>query len=101
MPGLPVTILILSRANVGLLGDFYASGLLGAFCMTCIALDIVRWHDHWRGVAFDVGVLTTVLVTLAWTTNLFAKPLATLFGGGITLVGMTIAVTPPGTVRRS
>jgi amino acid transporter len=91
--GIPVAIVILSRANVGLLGDLYAFGLLGAFSMTCIALDIVRWHDHWRGVAFYVGVLTTVLVTLAWTTNLFAKPLATVFGGGITLVGMVIAVT--------
>ncbi|HVS07457.1 MAG TPA: APC family permease [Candidatus Dormibacteraeota bacterium] len=91
--GIPVAIVILSRANVGLLGDLYAFGLLGAFSMTCIALDIVRWHDHWRGVAFYVGVLTTALVTLAWTTNLFAKPLATLFGGGITLVGMIIAVT--------
>jgi amino acid transporter len=91
--GIPVAIVILSRANVGLLGDLYAFGLLGAFSVTCVALDIVRWHDHWRGVAFYVGVMTTVLVALAWTTNLFAKPLATLFGGGITLVGMIIAVT--------
>jgi len=28
---------------------------------------------------------------LAWTTNLVAKPLATLFGGGVTIVGLLIA----------
>ncbi|HEY8678132.1 MAG TPA: hypothetical protein VIN39_05810 [Candidatus Dormibacteraeota bacterium] len=85
--------MVLSQANVGLLGDLYAFGLLGAFTMTCLALDIVRWHERWGRFAFAVGVVTTMLVTLAWITNLFAKPLATLFGGGITVLGMIIAVT--------
>ncbi len=91
--GIPLAIVVLSRANVGLLGDLYAFGLLGAFSMTCLSLDIVRWHEGWRGVAFAVGVVTTVLVTVAWMTNWVAKPLATLFGGGITVIGMIIAVT--------
>ncbi len=90
--GIPLAIVILSQANVGLLGDLYAFGLLGAFAMTCLALDVVRWHERWGKLPFAVGVLTTVLVTGAWVTNLFAKPLATLFGGGITVVGMAIAV---------
>jgi endonuclease V-like protein UPF0215 family len=32
-----------------------------------------------------------VLVVTAWTTNLVAKPLATAFGGTVTVVGMAIA----------
>jgi len=91
--GIPVAIVVVSRANVGLLGDLYAFGLLGAFAMTCLSLDIVRWHEGWRGLTFGIGLVTTVLVTLAWVTNLFAKPLATLFGGAITVVGMVVAVT--------
>jgi len=91
--GIPLAIVVISQANVALLGDLYAFGLLGAFAMTCFSLDIVRWHDGWRGVAFTVGVLTTVFVTVGWITNLFAKPMATLFGGGITVIGMVVAIT--------
>jgi hypothetical protein len=36
---------------------------------------------------YAVGVTTTVLVVVAWLVNLFAKPLATEFGGGLTLIG--------------
>ena len=36
-------------------------------------------------------MLTTALILLAWITNLFSKPLATLFGGCVILVGMLVA----------
>jgi len=42
---------------------------------------------------FWLGILTTLLVTTAWSTNLVAKPLATAFGGSVTIVGMAIAFT--------
>lgn len=120
--GIPIVVLLGARGNVGVLGDLYAFGLLGAFSMTCISLDIVRWHErHHDGqveqrdrgreenergqskrdrarqlymptrTTFVVGVFTTACVALAWTTNLIAKPLATLFGGGVTLLGLGIA----------
>ena len=120
----PMAVLVASAGSVGLLGDLYAFGLLGAFSMTCISLDIVRWHErhpHRRGASpagggaspvagaatndgqtprlmasrtkFTVGAITSALVTLAWITNLFAKPLATLFGGGVTIVGLIVAFT--------
>src|SRR2546421_12473060 len=41
---------------------------------------------------FALGVLTTGLVTLAWTTNHFAKPLATLFGGAVTCGGLLLGL---------
>jgi len=39
-----------------------------------------------------LGFLTTALVLVAWLTNLFGKPLATLFGGGLTVLGLAVAV---------
>jgi len=102
--GIPLGVVALSHGDTALLGDLYAFGLLGAFTLTCLSLDIVRWHErseHRRPdaaelgptgpVMFGLGVLTTALVGLAWTTNLLAKPLATLFGGGLTLLGVLIA----------
>jgi hypothetical protein len=104
----PVGIVVLANGNVSLLGDMYAFGLLGAFSVTSVCLDIVRWRERsHRDVGrrratgpsrirtslpgFVLGIVTSVLVVLAWVTNLFAKPLATLFGGSVTLVGLAVA----------
>ena len=99
----PVGVIVLSRGNIGLLGDLYAFGLLGAFSMTCVALDVVRFHErHVQRISneavnvgrvrFILGLITTVLVSGAWITNLFAKPLATMFGTSVVLVGLAIAL---------
>jgi len=90
---LPVVIVIASRGSVVLLGDLYAFGLLGTFVLTCIGLDVVRWRERirWtrRSIAiFAVGIITTVLVIAAWSVNLVEKPLATEFGGGLTVIGL-------------
>ncbi len=184
--GIPIIVLIAVNGRVDLLGDMYAFGLLGAFSLTCLGLDIVRWRERraarllarnlraqpatatvlssesidastphngngqivasvlaeaqtiaeqvahtsengtqkknsaepgglepaeilkiaqpahsWRGMFshfwhtldFWLGILTTFLVALAWSTNLVAKPLATIFGGGVALIGMGVALT--------
>ena len=156
----PIIVLIVVSGNINLLGDMYAFGLLGAFTLTCLGLDIVRARD-WRRSArrrreaqlhplnadhnqqsnnehaakkqalagrenehlalspdqpvlspseqihtpieetsklsfkilFFLGILTTILVAIAWSTNLVAKPLATAFGGTISILGMAIAYT--------
>ncbi|MGH7883386.1 MAG: hypothetical protein ACREN8_10870, partial [Candidatus Dormibacteraceae bacterium] len=83
---------------VGLLGDLYAFGLLGAFLLTCCSLDIIRWHEYGRRwswgqrLLFGLGVVTTALVALAWATNLINKWEATLFGGGLTVIGLGIGM---------
>lgn len=104
----PVAIVVLANGNISLLGDMYAFGLLGAFSVTSVSLDIVRWRErahrdvgrrratgahkmHTSLATFVIGVATSFLVVLAWVTNLFAKPLATLFGGSVTLVGLAVA----------
>jgi amino acid transporter len=164
--GIPIVILILVVGNITILGDMYAFGLLGAFTLTCLGMDIIRARDRkaahrrdtrqtldnfaildtthahaasedekheeheeltspnglyshnshnshngslgsqpisahtsfkqtiaalWLRLDFWLGILTTVLVIIAWSTNLVAKPLATLFGGTVTIIGMTIA----------
>jgi amino acid transporter len=96
--GIPVAVVILARGSAGTLGDLYAFGLLGAFMLTSLSLDVIRWHERVPAIVMVVGIVTTVAVTLAWVTNLFAKPLATIFGGGLALVGVAIGLT---TYRRA
>lgn len=91
--GIPLAVVAGSRGDVGLLGDLYAFGLLGAFVITSLSLDIIRWHERVARLVFVVGVITTAAVSLAWLTNLFAKPLATLFGGALTTVGAVVALS--------
>src|SRR5205823_2495767 len=45
----------------------------------------------WFKIDFWLGILTTLLVAIAWSTNLVTKTLATEFGGGVALLGMAIA----------
>ncbi len=45
--GIPIIILLAVKGNINLLGDMYAFGLLGAFTLTCLGLDIVRTRE-WR-----------------------------------------------------
>ena len=94
---LPVIVVLAVRGSPDLLGDLYAFGLLGTFVLTCVSLDVVRWHEreHWTAAntaIFVIGVLTTILVLAAWSVNLVAKPLATGFGGGLTVIGLIVGL---------
>ena len=94
---MPLVIVIAAQGSLNLLGDLYAFGLLGTFVLTCVSLDVVRWRErsHWTlgwYPLFAIGVLTTFLVLVAWVVNIFAKPLATGFGGGLTVVGLVIGL---------
>src|SRR5438445_13649184 len=43
---LPVIVVLAVRGSPDLLGDLYAFGLLGTFVLTCVSLDVVRWHER-------------------------------------------------------
>src|SRR5712691_7257356 len=43
--GIPIAVLLLVRGNINILGDMYAFGLLGAFTLTCLGLDIVHYRE--------------------------------------------------------
>lgn len=89
---IPVVVVILTKAELGLLGDLYVFGLLGAFVMSSSGLDLLRWRMWERGVGFWIGVLTTLMVVVAWFVNIIEKQHATLFGGLLVALGMTISV---------
>jgi amino acid transporter/nucleotide-binding universal stress UspA family protein len=89
---IPVLVILLSGGEMKLLGDMYAFGLLGAFVFSSLSLDSIRWRLGRRDPAFWLGVLTTVMVMVAWGVNLVEKHLATYFGGAVTAIGMLIAV---------
>jgi amino acid transporter len=102
---LPILVVVAAKGNVNLLGDLYAFGLLGTFVLTCISLDVVRWRERahwsrWSVAIYVIGVMTTVLVIVAWSVNLFQKHLATEFGGGLTLVGLIIGFATYRRARR-
>jgi amino acid transporter len=141
--GIPILVLIVANGQIDLLGQLYAFGLLGAFGLTCISLDVLRfrerrggrqiafhdedeyatkllepitedlgdieleppsarestrqavkrvWSRAWPQINFALGLLTTLLVIIAWVTNLIVKRDATIFGGGLTVAGMAIAI---------
>ncbi len=43
---IPILVLIAVRGDINTLGDMYAFGLLGAFTLTCIGMDIVRYRQR-------------------------------------------------------
>ena len=160
--GIPIAVLLLVRGEINILGDMYAFGLLGAFTVTCVGLDIIRYrerkavladfladrlehHEHngqssgewnsqfrnsflsnhlsslsrfngyrasgdasgkrwaladavarwgtglWKRLDFWLGVLTTLLVVLAWSISIVSQPLATAFGCSVAFAGMAVA----------
>lgn len=93
----PIAVIVATRGQLGLLGEMYAFGLLGAFVFSSLSLDVIRWRLGRRDFGFWIGVLTTAMLLVAWCVNLIEKELATIFGGALTIVGMLIAVG----VRRS
>jgi len=44
--GIPIVVLVIVNGNINILGDMYAFGLLGAFTLTCLGLDIIRYRER-------------------------------------------------------
>ncbi|MGE0826198.1 MAG: APC family permease [Candidatus Binatia bacterium] len=88
----PMIVIACTRGQLTTLGDMYAFGLLGAFVLSSAGLDVIRWRQQQRGLSFWVGIATTLMVLVAWSTNLVTKELATFFGGGLVTFGMGIAL---------
>jgi amino acid transporter/nucleotide-binding universal stress UspA family protein len=88
----PVVVILATQGELALLAEMYAFGLLGAFLFSSLSLDVIRWRLGRRDPGFWVGVLTTAVILVAWCINLVEKELATLFGGVLTAVGMSVAV---------
>ncbi len=87
----PLATILITRGKLTLLGDMYSFGLLGAFTFTSLGLDVIRWRERQRGWLFWVGTVTTLVVAVSWATNIIMKPLATIYGGTLTVVGLVAA----------
>src|SRR4051812_7881754 len=87
----PVLVIFASRAQTGILGHIYTFGLLGAFTLTSLGLDKVKWQERARGPKFYFGTMITILVVGAWAINLIHQRLATVLGGAVTLAGCAFA----------
>jgi amino acid transporter len=108
----PLLVVFLAGGSITFLGDLYAFGLLGAFSVTCVSLDVIRWREvrtprprrpavRTSMPVFVLGAATSVAVVAAWVTNLFTKPLATVYGGALVMIGLGAAfLTIRAQVRR-
>lgn len=65
--------------------------IAGDHIQSHLAPSLQRARDLWPTINFYLGIVTTILVSVAWITNLFTKPLATIFGGGFTVIGVGVA----------
>jgi amino acid transporter len=52
--GIPIAVLVFVNGEITILGDMYAFGLLGAFSVTCLGLDVLRSRER-RMRAHDAG----------------------------------------------
>ncbi len=87
----PAALVIFSGGDMAFLGDLYAFGLLGAFVLSSTGMDWIHLREHKKNVWFYIGLFTSLLVIVAWGTNLVHKPAATIFGGCVSAIGMAIA----------
>ncbi len=94
----PIAVVIATRADIGMLGDLYAFGLLGAFVLSSVGVDRVAINEGRTGPFFVLGIATSALVVVAFATNLVEKPAATLFGGSLTLLMMSYALFQRGDI---
>ncbi len=88
----PILVIMITGRDLVLLGDLYAFGLLGAFVLTSLGLDLTRWRENERGRKFWIGVWATLMVTVAWFTCLMVKQDASIFGGILVAIGLVLAV---------
>lgn len=88
----PIVLVLATGRDLVMLGDLYAFGLLGAFLLTSLGLDLVRWRERDRGLKFGLGVFATLMIVIAWFTSLMVKQEATIFGGLLVLIGLLFAI---------
>jgi amino acid transporter len=87
----PVAVVLASRAQIGILGHMYTFGLLGAFTLTSVGLDKIKWQERARGPMFYLGLFTSLLVVGAWVITLVHQRFYTLVGFTVSALGFFIA----------
>lgn len=88
----PILVILVSGGSLQVLAGLYAFGLLGAFLLSSLGIDVLRWRDRDRGLRFWAGVFTTVLVLVAFGVTLGVEKQATAWGSALVICGMLLAV---------
>jgi nucleotide-binding universal stress UspA family protein len=88
----PVAVILFTQGDLVTLGNLYAFGLLGCFVLSSAGLDVLRWRAKAVDWKFWVGLFTTLLVVIAWVTNLYVKSQATIFGTLLVAFGLLMAL---------
>jgi amino acid transporter/nucleotide-binding universal stress UspA family protein len=88
----PILVIVGTGGLLTTLGEMYAFGLLGAFVLSSLGVDVLRWRNRQRGARFWIGVITSLMILISWLVNIYTKELATLFGGGLVGLGMLLAI---------
>ncbi len=94
----PALVILASAGRHENIGRHVCVWIIGSLRVLVVKLGR-RFAGTWVGAtwAFGSAFLPPSMVMVAWGVNLVEKQLATVFGGGVTLIGMLIAVG----VRRS
>ncbi|MEN6458900.1 MAG: APC family permease [Thermoguttaceae bacterium] len=96
---LQLSVILLSRGNMYVLGEAYAFGIVWSFCFKTMAMVVLRFKDrspreykvplnlHIRGVELPIGLLLILLILLtAAVLNTLTKEVATIGGSIFTVI---------------
>ncbi len=98
--GAATALVIGTGGQPQVLASLFAFGLLGSYAITSVSLDVLRWREGRRGLAFYIGVLASLVLLVPWVTSWFTKWHAALYGAGVTGALMLVAlITHRGWIR--
>ncbi len=86
-------IIILASVEGDLLrlGKIFAFGLLGSYSITSLSLNVLRWREGRRGVAFVNGLVATLALIVPWVISCVSKPHAAAYAATVVAVQALIA----------
>jgi len=86
-----IIILVSVEGDLLRLGKIFAFGLLGSYSITSVSLDVLRWREGKRGVAFVAGLIATLVLVVPWVTSIVSKPHAAAYAAAVVAVQAVIA----------
>jgi amino acid transporter/nucleotide-binding universal stress UspA family protein len=95
-----VLIVVTTGGDLFALGKVFAFGLLGSYAITSASLGVIAWREKRRGVRLAIDGIAGLALAVPWVISWFTKPVATLYGVGVTGLQLGIAfVTHRGWIR--
>jgi len=89
----PILIILFAQGNLALLGHLYAFGILGAFTLSSLSMDVIAVREKRGNGALALGFLTTAAVGVACAAQVIFKAQSALVGGALVACGMGVAMS--------